>query len=515
MRNAVHLMQPASLVASVARADYTTSTDPSSTEIHSENGHPMSRALRDLLATVCLLAIGLGTSPAAAELSPVQLEQVEAWLAKSADDRPPVDSLALPEGLTAEQAKAIREQLWKLIVAADQNKTSPLGKLPPVFGGANEQGQVSLQGGKLTLGEHEMPFAVLRREAKQDEASQERGDAGRALFFCLHGGGQNASAEGPHAWPVNTREWQTQVALAAQAYPADGIFWVPRMADDRRGRWWHKHNQQAIDQVIDHGMMHWGVDPNRVYLVGISEGGYGADILTPFMADRFAGASAMAAGVGLGNPPANLRNVAFRTDVGERDTMFDRQKLAVAFHKRLDELHAGDPAGYTHSINLQKGRGHGIDYRPGPKWVAQHTRNPFPEKIVWIAKPLDGERRSRFYWLRTPGQLPDRVKLVAQVDRKARRIELAAQEYAKPGDGGHPTHIGEVDSEAYKPLTGTTVELLLSDELLTLDQPLEVVVSGKGTIQVEPNRNATAILESLIERPDPQSTATQRVEIQL
>ncbi|MCB1132063.1 MAG: hypothetical protein KDN05_13105, partial [Verrucomicrobiae bacterium] len=161
----------------------------------------------------------------------------------------------------------------------------------------------------LPLGDHLMPYAAIRKGAGREGS--------RALFLCLHGGGQKADADGPHAWNVNDSEFRTQITLAMQVYQPDGIYFIPRMADDRLGRWWHKHNQQAFDTLIDHAILHWGVDPERVYLLGISEGGYGTDILACWMPDRFAGANAMAAGVGLGTPPANLRNLAFRTDVGE------------------------------------------------------------------------------------------------------------------------------------------------------------------------------------------------------
>ncbi|MGI9457530.1 MAG: hypothetical protein ACR2NU_13280 [Aeoliella sp.] len=466
----------------------------------------MVRLTLSVLLLVCVLPC-----IAIAKLTPAQLEQVETWIATPSDERSPLASLKLPDQLSKQEAVKAAAQLWKLVAATDNGKDSPLGELPKKLSDQikdGEDGKVMVTSGSLRLGKHIMPFSVIRRE-KEAPAK-----AGRALFFCLHGGGQHGPAKGPHSWPVNSREFETQFFLAMRAYPPEGIYWIPRMADDRLGRWWHAHNQQAIDQVIDHALVHWGVNPNRVYLLGISEGGYGTDILAPFMADRFGGACAMAAGVGLGNPPENLRNLAFRTDVGEKDTMFDRQKLAVAFHKRLDELHAEDPNGYTHSINLQKGRGHGIDYREGPKWMAEHERTPFPKKIVWIDKPLHGKRRGQFYWIRRLDDDREGIqRIVALVDRDENRIDVTAERIEVEGGGGFETHQSGGEETGAEPLTGESIELLLSDALVDLDRPVKIALNGEKHTTIEPIRSAATLLESLIARPDQSLAATVRVDL--
>ena len=281
------------------------------------------------------------------------------------------------------------------------------------------------------------------------------------------------------------------------------------MADDRLGRWWHQHNQQAFDQVIDHAIQHWGVDPNRVYLLGISEGGYGTDILGPFMPDRFAGASAMAAGVGLGNPIDNLRNIAFRTDVGERDNMFGRKKMAVAFHERLDKLHAADPEGYTHSINVQEGKGHGVDYRLGPGWIAKHERNPFPSKVVWVDKALAKQHRQQLYWIHRMSEGRKGIeRIVATVDREKNQIDITAERLVIEGGGGYETHQATGKEIDTAPLLGDVMELYLSDELVDLNRPVTIIYNGQEQPAIEPTRSAAALLKSLATRPDPAAASS-------
>ncbi|MFK7789722.1 MAG: hypothetical protein AB8C95_09560 [Phycisphaeraceae bacterium] len=437
-------------------------------------------------------------------LSDAQRDAVVAWLEQDAAERNAPAGLDLPQGLSAEASAEMLDALWSIY--RETVKDPELIALPPTMAELAKQaedGRLQIRASVLTLGEHKMPYAVIRREKQPINA----GD--RPLFICTHGGGARPSVESAHAWNVNAREWQTQVRFAIQHYPEDGVYFVPRMADDRLGRWWHRHNHDAFERVIEHAIAQWGVDPNRVYKVGISEGGYGTDILAPFMPDRFAGANAMAAGVDQSNPPENLRNLAFRTDVGEKDTMFDRVTLAKAFHQTLDELHKADPTGYTHSINVQPGRGHGIDYRPGVTWIAKHKRNAWPSRLTWLGKSLHDRRRDRHYWIQIEGDLgTDAVKIDTTADRETNTITIDAKRQTIEGDGGNPTHakVGSVKNS--EPLKGVTLRVLLHDELLDLDQPIKVIVNGETLHDGKVTRNTTPQLRTMSRYGDPAMTAS-------
>ena len=155
--------------------------------------------------------------------------------------------------LLTTNAQDSRKELWDAYAESksDTETAKELGELPErweeIFAKAKD-GKVPLKARTLTLGEHKMPFALILRE-KKGAAGKE--GYKRPLFICMHGGGQNKKTESAHGWSINSREWQSQIGLAAQVYPAAGLFFVPRMADDRLGRWWHKHNQEAFDLVIE------------------------------------------------------------------------------------------------------------------------------------------------------------------------------------------------------------------------------------------------------------------------
>ena len=423
----------------------------------------------------------------------------------------------LPTQLTREQVGALRDELWDAyragVVAAESAQHRALGELAPTMAELRAEaaeGQIRLTTRTMPLREFQMPFRLIRREASGVPA------AGRPMFICTHGGGGNGKVDGPHAWDVNSREWQIQSRFAIRRYSPEGLYFVPRMADDRKGRWRHAHHLDQFELTIRHAILFWGIDPDRVYKLGISQGGFASAIIGAFMPDLFAGINPMAGGVGLGNPVENLRNLPCFTSVGENDTTFNRVGHAIAWHARLDELHAEDADGYVHHhLDLQAGRGHGIDYRPGAPWMAQHTRNPHPEVIVWTSKRLDGRRRSSMYWLELSGSaLRGAIELTARVDRTQNRVDVTAHQRARKDAGGDPTQIAKQHANATA-LTDAQVNVLLNDTLLDLDQPVTVTCNGETVFNGPVQRDGATLLETLVRRGDPSYAFPVRIPIVL
>lgn len=351
--------------------------------------------------------------------------------------------------------------------------------------------------GELRVGEFVMPYVLLQRGEKPAK--------GWPLWICLHGGGGNDAAEGPHAWDVNTREWNAQKRLYERVYRGDGLWFVPRMADDRKGRWWFAHNQIAFARVIERAILFREVDPDRVHLIGISEGGYGAIRFAGNRPDRFASCGGMAAAEPLStSPPENMRNVALRIDIGEKDTMFDRIGLARRMGERLGELRAEDPQGYDFVLNVQEGRGHGIDYALTPPWAATKVRDARPSRVVWHVVPFDGEVELRHHWLAF-AERPVRLPLVVSAT-------LAGQTLSITSEFGPDT----AASEGEKAAPGeATLLVRLDDELVDLDQPIELVVDGVAQGAVRVPRSASVLARTLEERCDPRTAFCGELRIPL
>ncbi len=386
---------------------------------------------------------------------------------------PPTDDQAL----TRRQADALRGPLVEEF--RTKLKAAGYDDLPPASAKVEEArvAAIELEGAS-------MPFVLLQKGEKPAN--------GWPLWICLHGGGGNDQAPGPHAWDVNTREWDAQKRLFQRVYRGAGLYFIPRMADDRRGRWWFAHNQQAFFDVIRKAILFRDVDPDRVYLMGISEGGYGAIRFAGNRPDRFAACGGMAAAEPLStSPPENMRNVALRIDIGEKDTMFDRIGLARRMGQRLDELQAADRSGYDHALHVQGGRGHGIDYSLTPAWLATKVRNPRPTRIVWRVEPFDGQVELRNYWLALK-EPPKAVPLHLDVRLEGQTLRIDANLEAAAGAGGDAAET-----------RGGVLVVRLDDAMCDLDQPIQTVYNGAPRGIVRPKRTFATMRKTMAERWDP------------
>ena len=430
----------------------------------------------------------------------------------------------LPAGsaLSALEATAARDQLWGSYKEAatglgwdkELAENVRIPRLPTQEEMAEmEPGQrpklPAFKPSVMPCGTETMPYFLFSRGEKPA--------GGWPLFFQTHGGGStDKKLPGPHGWPVNTQDWKNQIGVCLFALP-EGMYFVPRMANDNKGRWWMKHNHIAFDNMIRRSILFREVDPDRIYMMGISEGAYGTEAMTPFWGDRFAGGCAMAGGAGGGERFYNLRNTAFRNDTGENDTMFGRIKLARQTHDFLANLKLADPDGFDHRLNIQAGRGHGIDYQPGPAWIAAKTRNPNPAKICWFNFALDGQRRKDFSWLSLAAAPENDTLIIAEIKRDNNRIDLTAKinpPGTKPESAVYNTSTPPPvdDRVAY---TGNTLTIHLNDTLVDLDRPVVVTVNGKERFTGKVERRESHMAEDIANHGDPGRIFPGRVTINL
>ena len=300
-------------------------------------------------------------------------------------------------------------------------------------------------------------------------------ETGCSLWISLHGGG-NAAPE------VNDQQWRNQIRLYE---PTEGVYIAPRAPTNTWNLWHESHIDTLFDQLIDACVAVRGVDPNRVYLMGYSAGGDGVYQLAPRMGDRFAAASMMA-----GHPndadPRSLRNLPFALFIGGDDNAYNRADVARQWGEKLDALHAADPDGYEHRVTHYEGLGHWMERRDAEAlpWMASHTRNPWPTRVVW---QQDNVTRTRFAWLAvspedaTPGSL-----ITATVDGQTITIEA---------DGVHQ------------------LTLRLRDALIDLDLPVVVVANGSKVFEGVVPRTRDAIDHTLSERLDAPAVATAELTV--
>lgn len=306
-------------------------------------------------------------------------------------------------------------------------------------------------------------------------------DSGRSLWISMHGGG-GAPAE------VNDQQWQNQIKLYQ---PEEGIYIAPRAPTDTWNLWHQAHIDGLFDRLIETYIATRNVNPDKVYLMGYSAGGDGVYQLAPRMADRFA-AAAMMAGHPNETKPLGLRNLPFALLMGGDDAAYDRNAIAHQWKEKLAALREADPGGYPHEVKIYEGMGHWMQRKDAEilPWMASHTRNPWPTKIVWHQ---DDVTHDRFYWLalepNADGSSPATPRTTIEATVEAQTIRLTT-----------PDHL-------------TSIRIRLRDELIDLDEAVTVVVNGEQVFEGVVPRTQAAIDRSLQERLDPRSAATAELVV--
>lgn len=217
-------------------------------------------------------------------------------------------------------------------------------------------------------------FAVLKKGARPED--------GYPMFINLHGGGTFPGTKTIWGPSPNDGEWKAAKRLSTRYADTPSLYFVPRMADDRRGRWYHKGEQTEFIRAWQLGVLSGDVNPDQVYITGISEGGYGSFRMGPFFADYFAAAGPMA-GVSYHNeaPLENMRNTPFYIAVGEFDFAYGRALGGAQWKKQMDSAAHANPGQFAHVVDIQKGKGHGIDYFKTTPWLRKFTRNTYPDTL--------------------------------------------------------------------------------------------------------------------------------------
>jgi pimeloyl-ACP methyl ester carboxylesterase len=138
----------------------------------------------------------------------------------------------------------------------------------------------------------------------------------------------------------------------------------------RAGEWWCARDLAA---VLDEAEMRFRVDPERVYVTGLSMGGYGTWELAEEYPDRFA---AIAPVCGAGNPDAakRLKDLPAWVFHGQRDTV-------VPFKRSQDMVNALKKAGGRVRFTAYPDRGHDC-------WTPTYAN---PQLYEWLLKQKRGK----------------------------------------------------------------------------------------------------------------------------
>ena len=293
---------------------------------------------------------------------------------------------------------------------------------------------------------------------------------GYPVFLYLHGSGPRAN------------EWATGLKLAKHFNDGPSMYIVPQIPQEGEWyRWWQRSKQWTWEKVLRIILSMPEVDKNRIYVFGISEGGYGSQRLASFYADYWAAAGPMAGGEPLINAPVeNLAHVPLSFLTGDRDFMFYRHLLTKTTGEKLDSMQHIHPNEYVHRVKLLEGYGHSIDYTPTTPWLAQHKRNAQPRHFLWENFEMDGLKRNAFYNLQVLEEedaFRTKYEFTANADNSI-DIKADAVKY-NPTWKDPRWGINMLFSKEFTPAQHGHLRIFLSDQLVDLKKKVTVRINGK------------------------------------
>lgn len=341
---------------------------------------------------------------------------------------------------------------------------------------------------------------------------------GYPLYIALHGGGQGPSIFNDFQW----RDMQTYYLASVKT----GIYIATRGITDTWKLHWEDKSFPLYDKLIESAILFNHVDPNKIYILGFSAGGDGVYQITPRMAARFAAAN-MSAGHHNWVTFDNLHNTPLLLQVGELDSAYDRNKVAVENYLILNGLANKYGSGFIHNVFVHyKGshnswRDNDPTYSPqviikNPEawlkqgdrstdsintnaidWMSHYTRNPLAEKIVW---DLSVGAESRTY---QTGALLNHSEKLAKPYELFHWLDVS-QNLVYPKSGKLVVEISKTENaiKVLKVKDVTKFRVLLNPNLLDLNKAISVFVNNQLIGTVTAKEELSVMKRTLLERSD-------------
>jgi len=226
------------------------------------------------------------------------------------------------------------------------------------------------------------------------------------------------------------------------------------------------------------------VDPNKVFLIGYSHGGYGAFAIGPKEPDLFAAIHASAAAPTDGETTAKtLRNTVFSAWVGEHDLMYGRLDRDKKFADDVKALRGERTDIYPVTVDIKEGHGHSdLPDRDFLGGMLSAVRNPVPRELTRL---MTDSVITDFFWLQTdkPG--------------KNQEIDATCQ--------GNQLTVTTTPN-----VTAATV--LLDSRLVDFGKPVTLTVNGKKS-EVHLTPSLHTLCETLQQRGDPLRAFTAKINL--
>ena len=283
-------------------------------------------------------------------------------------------------------------------------------------------------------------------------------DVALPLVVCLHGAGFTGDSY--------LERWATRL----------GESHILACPTSMAGTWWTRLNEELVLATIRTVRAHYRIDPDRIYLTGMSNGGIGAWIIGMHHAPWFAAVAPMASGIDDVLFPflENLRYTSLYVIHGARD-----QIMPVWLSRNVTNELARLGIAYTyreHEWTHPHAGGHFFPRQELPalvEWFRKQHRDPYPRSVTVVR---DASHLTDFGWVRIDAT--DRIAMFSEqlIDQHGDLIKNHV--YAKLAVDVRAENHLEVRTERVRRYT-----LFLNDALIDYSRPVTVVTDGRTSFQ--------------------------------
>lgn len=305
-----------------------------------------------------------------------------------------------------------------------------------------------------------------------------RGPNGWPLFIAMHGGGGTAKR-------VNDSQWRhMQIYYRDQAQLPGYKYLALRAPNDTWNGFYDDYVYPLVHELIRQQVLFNDVDPNRVYIIGYSHGGYGAFAIGPKIPDHFAAIHSSAAAPTSGETTGEtLANTRFTYMIGAKDTAYGRAERCQDFAKSMKEMRGDRHDLYPVTMFWKPNKGHGgLPDRDMIKEMYGFQRNPVPRELHW--KMSDTVVKD-FFWLSCDAPVKENAISATCKDNSV-DIKLPA---------------------------GTECSVWLDSRLVDFSLPVKVTVNGKP-LDLKAVPSVEAMAKSMQRRGDLFRTFSCEMKIQ-
>lgn len=303
-------------------------------------------------------------------------------------------------------------------------------------------------------------------------------DTAYPLIVCLHGAGFTGDSY--------LERWQARLEEKT-------ILACPTMMG---GAWWTPGGEMLVTAMIDDVRSKYHIDPDRVYLTGMSNGGIGAYLIGMFHADRFAAISPMAAGIPDEIFPflRNFSSTGIYIVHGAQDEV-----MPVILSRKISEYLKEQEIPYTyreHDRLHPMAGGHFFPREELPElvaWFEGRRRDPYPNRVVSVR---DSEHLRPFYWTEINRAEGEVASVFGSI--------FDAEEADRVKQGAFPSLTAEVKDNRVDVQTERVEKytLFFNRRLVDFSKPVAVYTNGQKSFEGRLSEGVVPLLKEAKRRED-------------